>query len=72
MDPSEIVQAMHAVLDGQATARQKLALDAALAIDPGAREEFHALRDLYDRLEREQAPYPAEERSAAGSRSSTT
>ena len=58
MDPREIVQAMHAVLDGQATARQKLALDEALATDPARREEFQALRDLYDRLEREQAPYP--------------
>jgi len=53
MDPREIVQAMHAVLAGEATAQQKLALDQALATDPAARAEFQALRDLYDRLERE-------------------
>jgi anti-sigma factor RsiW len=71
MDPRDIVRAMHAVLDGEATAPQKLALDQALATDPAAREEFRALRDLYDRLEQEQA-YPPEGRAAPVSRSSTT
>ena len=72
MNPREIVQAMHAVLDGEATAPQKLALDQALATDPAAREEFQALRDWYDRLEQEQATYPREGRAAPVSRSSTT
>ena len=65
MDPREIVQAMHAVLDGQATAQQKLALDEALSTDRAAREEFQALRDLYDRLEREQETYPPDGLAAA-------
>jgi len=72
MDPREIVEAMHAVLDGQATARQKLALDEALATDPAAREEFLALRDSYDRLEREQATCPPEGLAAELPRSPAT
>src|SRR6185369_9588197 len=60
MDRRQLTQAMHALLDGEATAQQKLALDHALASDPAAREEFQALRQLFDRLEREQAPFPPE------------
>jgi len=60
MDRRYLTQAMHAVLDGEATAEQKLSLDHALATDPAAREEFQALRAFFDRLEREPAPFPPE------------
>src|SRR5262245_15806930 len=60
MDRRSLAEAMHAVLDGEATAQQKLALDQALATDAAAREEFQALRELFDRLEQEQAPHPPE------------
>jgi len=60
MDRRELTYAMHSVLDGEATDQQKLALEQALATDPAAREEFQALRRLFERFEREQAPYPPE------------
>ena len=40
MDRRQLTQAMHAVMDGEATAEQRLALDHALTVDPAAREEF--------------------------------
>ena len=51
MNPKELAELMHAVLDGEATAAQKRALERQLASDPAARSEFDALRGIFSELE---------------------
>jgi hypothetical protein len=65
MDPKELVELMHTVLDGEATAIQRRALERQLASDPAARAEFDALRGLFSELEALPAAHPPEGLAAA-------
>ena len=47
----DILQIMHAVLDGQATPEQQRELDRLFAMDPRARERFTEIERFFSRLE---------------------
>ena len=49
-DPRQL-QLMYAALDGEATAEEREELERLLAVDPGARAEYDALRRLFQLLE---------------------
>ena len=51
MDRTEMLQLMHAVLDGAASGEERAALDRVLAQDPQARAEFEAMRRLFGALD---------------------
>jgi anti-sigma factor RsiW len=51
MNPTELIELMHAALDGEATAAQKRALERQLASDPAACAEFDALQRIFRGLE---------------------
>src|SRR5215469_3451541 len=60
MNKQELTELMHAVLDGEATAGERRALERELAADPAARARFDELRELFDGLERIPKAYPPE------------
>jgi hypothetical protein len=60
MNPNELLELMHAVLDGEATERQKRALERQLASDPAARAEFDALRGIFSELQAIPVAHPPE------------
>jgi len=60
MNATELTHLMHAVLDGEADAGEAAVLERHLASDPAAREEFDALRRLFDGLSRVPKAYPPE------------
>jgi len=60
MKQSELIELMHAVLDGEATAAQKRELDQRLTSDPAARTEFDALRAIFAELEAMPSAHPPE------------
>ena len=51
MDRTEMLQLMHAVLDGAVSDEERTALDRVLAQDPQARAEFEAMRRLFGALD---------------------
>ncbi len=65
MNPSQLTELMHAVLDGEATAAETRALERQLASNPAARAEFAALRDIFGKLEALPQAYPPEGFAAA-------
>jgi hypothetical protein len=60
MNHSELIQLMHAVLDGEATRGEIVELERLLAADPAARAEFKELRWLFDGLSRVPRAFPPE------------
>jgi len=60
MNPTELIELMHAVLDGEATAAQKRALERQLASDPAACAEFDALQGIFRGLEALPPAHPPE------------
>jgi len=60
MNKQELTELMHAVLDDEATAGERRALERELAADPAARARFDELRELFDGLERIPKAYPPE------------
>ena len=65
MNPTELVELMHTVLDGEATEAQKRALERQLASDPRARAEFDALRVLFSEIRALPPAHPPEGLAAA-------
>ena len=51
MDRTEMLQRMHAVLDGAASSEERAALDRVLAQDPQARTQFADLQRLFGALD---------------------
>jgi len=51
MDRTEMLQRMHAVLDGAGSSEERAALDRVLAQDPQARAQFEDLRRLFGALD---------------------
>jgi anti-sigma factor RsiW len=51
MDRTEMLQLMHAVLDGAASGEERAALDRVLARDPEALAEFEDMRRLFGALD---------------------
>src|SRR6476661_2558969 len=60
MTHSRLLELMHAVLDGEATAAEARELDDVLARDAKARAEFDELRSLFDRLAAVPQRFPPE------------
>jgi len=60
MNRSRQIELMHAVLDGEATAEEGRELDAVLASDARAREEYEELRGLFEGLRALPQPFPPE------------
>ncbi len=60
MNPNELNELMHAVLDGEATAGEEQELDRVLAGDPAARARFDELRLLFDGLAHVPKGFPSE------------
>src|SRR4029079_5411154 len=60
MNRSRQIELMHAVLDGEATAEEGRELDAVLASDARAREEYQELRRLFEGLRALPQPFPPE------------
>ena len=60
MNRSRQVELMHAVLDGEATVAEARELEAVLARDARAREEYDELRHLFEGLRALPQPFPPE------------
>ena len=60
MNRSRQFELMHAVLDGEATAEEARDLEAIVARDARAREEYEELRRLFDGLRALPQPFPPE------------
>src|SRR5690242_14473157 len=60
MNHPQLIELMHAVLDGEATSDERRALETALGRDPSARSEFEELRKLFEGLRAVPQPFPPE------------
>jgi anti-sigma factor RsiW len=60
MNHAQLVELMHAVLDGEATSDERRELEARLARDASARAQYDELRLLFDSLRRVPQPYAPE------------
>jgi anti-sigma factor RsiW len=60
MNHAQLVELMHAVLDGEATSDERRELEARLARDASARAQYDELRLLFDGLRRVPQPYAPE------------
>ncbi|MGE5739341.1 MAG: anti-sigma factor family protein, partial [Betaproteobacteria bacterium] len=60
MNHAQLVELMHAVLDGEATSDERLELEARLAHDTTARAQYDELQLLFDGLRRVPQPYAPE------------
>ena len=58
MNPSQLIELMHTVLDGEATATQTRGLELQLSSDASARAPFDALRHLFEGLSRVPMAFP--------------